>query len=323
MSLLEENEATFSLQGKRVWVAGHTGMVGSALTRRLGQEDCEVLTVSRGEVDLTRQADTQRWIEHARPHVILVAAAKVGGIAANAAYPADFLYVNTMISMNIMKAAAAIGVERLLWMGSSCIYPKHAAQPIQEHALLTGPLEPTNEPYAIAKIASLKLAQAYAQQHGIHSISVMPTNLYGQNDNFDPELSHVIPGVIRRMHVAKITSAPNVTLWGSGTPLREFLHADDLADACVFLVKKHAHLPLINIGSGQELSIRELAHLVAEVVGYEGEIVFDPTKPDGAPRKLLDSSRLTAMGWKPKTDLRSGIEDLYRRWQNGLQIAAE
>ncbi|SES41966.1 GDP-L-fucose synthase [Rhizobium sp. NFR03] len=322
-SLPETYDGDFCLKGKRVWVAGHKGMVGSALVRRLEREDCEILTVSRREVDLTRQSDTERWIDHARPHVILVAAAKVGGIVANATYPADFLYINTMIAMNIMKAAATIGTERLLWMGSSCIYPKHAAQPIDERALLTGPLEPTNEPYAIAKIAALKLAEAYARQHGIHSISVMPTNLYGQNDNFDPELSHVIPGMILRMHRAKTTRAAAVTLWGSGTPLREFLHADDLADACIFLVKKHADVSLVNIGSGHELSIRDLAHLVADIVGYEGNIVFDPAKPDGAPRKLLDSSRLAAMGWAPKTDLRSGIEDLYRRWQCEAQIAAE
>lgn len=323
MSLLDQTNTTFRLEGKRVWVAGHNGLVGSALVRRLTEEGCTVLTVSRHEVDLTRQSETERWIEYARPHVILMAAAKVGGIGANAAYPADFLYVNTMISMNVMKAAAANAVERLLWMGSSCIYPKHAPQPIDERALLTGPLEPTNEAYAIAKIASLKLAEAYAQQHGIPSICIMPTNVYGQNDNFDPELSHVIPGMIRRMHLAKTTRASNVTLWGSGTPLREFLHADDLADACVFLVKNHAHLPIINIGSGQELSICELAHLVADIVGYKGSIVFNQEMPDGAPRKLLNSSRLSAMGWKPKVDLRSGIEDLYRRWQSSVQDAAE
>lgn len=323
MSLPEENRAPYDLAGKRVWVAGHRGMVGSALVRRLERENCEILTVNRREVDLTRQSDTERWIAHARPQVILVAAAKVGGIAANATYPADFLYINTMISMNIMKATADLGTERLLWMGSSCIYPKHAAQPIDERALMTGPLEPTNAAYAIAKIASLTLAQAYARQHGIRSISVMPTNLYGQNDNFDPELSHVIPGMIRRMHDAKRGRAPTVTLWGSGTPLREFLHADDLADACIFLVRQHADLPLINIGSGQELSIRDLAHLVADIVGYEGHIAFDTTKPDGAPRKLLDSSRLSAMGWTPKIGLRDGIADLYRRWRSEAQIAAE
>ncbi|KQR76040.1 GDP-L-fucose synthase family protein [Rhizobium sp. Leaf341] len=323
MSLPETTEATFRLEEKRVWVAGHTGMVGSALVRRLAQENCKVLTVRRREVDLTRQAETEQWIDHARPQVILMAAAKVGGIVANATYPAEFLYDNTMIAMNVMKAAAAVGVERLLWMGSSCIYPKHAAQPMREEDLLTGPLEPTNEAYAIAKIASLKLAEAYARQYGIPSISVMPTNLYGQDDNFDLQSSHVIPGMIRRLHEAKIRQAPSVTLWGSGMPLREFLHADDLADACVFLLKREVQASLINIGSGLELSIADLARLIAGIVGYDGRIVFDRDKPDGAPRKLLDSSRLAAMGWTPSVGLKSGIEDLYRRWQGEAQIAAE
>lgn len=306
----------FSFKGKRVWVAGHNGMVGSALVRRLEREHCEILKVSRRELDLTRQSDTEDWIEAARPDVILVAAAKVGGIAANAAYPADFLYINTLIAMNIMKAAARIGVEKLLWMGSSCIYPKFAAQPIDERALLTGPLEPTNEAYAIAKIAALKLAQVYAAQYGVRSISVMPTNLYGQNDNFDPQGSHVIPAMLRRMHEAKISGDDSVVVWGTGNPLREFMHVDDLADACCFLMKSHTHLPLTNVGSGQEISIRDLAYLVAEIVGYRGRIVFDDSKPDGAPRKLLNCSRLNDLGWKPKVDLRSGINDLYVRWRD-------
>jgi len=306
----------FSFKGKRVWVAGHNGMVGSALVRRLEREHCEILKVSRRELDLTRQSDTEDWIEAARPDVILVAAAKVGGIAANAAYPADFLYINTLIAMNIMKAAARIGVEKLLWMGSSCIYPKFAAQPIDERALLTGPLEPTNEAYAIAKIAALKLAQVYAAQYGVRSISVMPTNLYGQNDNFDPQGSHVIPAMLRKMHEAKISGDDSVVVWGTGNPLREFMHVDDLADACCFLMKSHTHLPLTNVGSGQEISIRDLAYLVAEIVGYRGRIVFDDSKPDGAPRKLLNCSRLNDLGWKPKVDLRSGINDLYVRWRD-------
>lgn len=323
MFLPETTEASFPLAEKRVWVAGHNGMVGSALVRRLDQENCKVLTVSRRELDLTRQEDTERWINDARPQVILMAAAKVGGIVANATCPADFLYVNTMIAMNVMKAAAAIGVEQLLWMGSSCIYPKLAMQPIHERELLTGPLEPTNEAYAIAKIASLKLACAYAQQYGIPSISVMPSNLYGQNDNFDPELSHVIPGMIRRLHEAKMRREPTVMLWGSGTPLREFLHVDDLADACVFLLRRESHLSLINIGSGLEISIRDLARIIADIVGFDGRVVFDHEKPDGTPRKLLDSSRLAAMGWSPKVDLKNGIADLYRRWQSEAKIAAE
>jgi len=314
----------FSLKGKRVWVAGHNGLVGSALVHRLEQEECTILKVSHGELDLTRQADTERWMAKSRPEVVLVAAAKVGGIAANSAYPADFLYINAMIAMNIMKAAADIGTEKLLWMGSSCIYPKFAAQPIDEHALLTGPLEPTNEPYAIAKIAALKLAQAYAAQYGTRSISVMPTNLYGRNDNFDPQGSHVIPAMVRKMHEAKVSDSETVTVWGTGNPLREFLHVDDLADACVLLMKTHTHLQLINVGSGQEVSIRDLAYLVADIVGYRGQIVFDTSKPDGTPRKRLNSLRLHALGWTPKVDLRGGIEDLYHHWrQRAGQVAAE
>ena len=312
----------FSFRGKRVWVAGHNGMVGSALVRRLEREDCEILTVSRQELDLTRQSDTENWMEAARPDVVLVAAGKVGGIAANAAYPADFLYVNALIAMNIMKAAAEIGVEKLLWMGSSCIYPKFAQQPIEEGALLSGPIEPTNEAYAIAKIAALKLAEAYAVQHGVNSVSVMPTSLYGPNDNFDPQGSHVIPAMLRKMHEAKISSADTVTLWGTGRPLREFMHVDDLADACCFLMKRHRHLPLTNVGSGQEISIRDLAYLVAEIVGYRGRIDFDESKPDGTPRKLLNCSLLNDLGWTPRVDLRSGIEDLYTRWRGLVEIAA-
>lgn len=306
----------FSFKGKRVWVAGHNGMVGSALVRRLEREDCDMLKVSRSELDLTRQCDTERWMAAARPEVILVAAAKVGGIAANATYPADFLYTNTMIALNIMKAATDIGAEKLLWIGSSCIYPKFAAQPIDEHALLTGSLEPTNEAYAIAKIAALKLAQAYAAQHGMRSISVMPTNLYGRNDNFNLETSHVVPAMIRKMHEAKVGGRESVSIWGTGSPLREFLHVDDLADACIFLMKTHTHLQLINIGSGQEISIRDLAYLVADIVGYRGQIVCDISKPDGTPRKFLNSSRLNALGWVPKIDLRSGIKEVYERWQS-------
>ncbi|SMF52551.1 GDP-L-fucose synthase [Xaviernesmea oryzae] len=314
----------FSLKGKRVWVAGHNGLVGSALVHRLEREECTILKVSHGELDLTRQADTERWMAKSRPEVVLVAAAKVGGIAANSAYPADFLYINAMIAMNIMKAATDIGTEKLLWMGSSCIYPKFAAQPIDEHALLTGPLEPTNEPYAIAKIAALKLAQAYAAQYGTRSISVMPTNLYGRNDNFDPQGSHVIPAMVRKMHEAKVADSETVTVWGTGNPLREFLHVDDLADACVLLMKTHTHLQLINVGSGQEVSIRDLAYLVADIVGYRGQIVFDTSKPDGTPRKRLNSLRLHALGWTPKVDLRSGIEDLYHHWRpRAGQVAAE
>ncbi|MDH7803206.1 MULTISPECIES: GDP-L-fucose synthase [unclassified Rhizobium] len=319
----KSKEVPFSLRGKRVWVAGHTGMVGSALVRRLEGENCEILKVSRSELDLTRQYETEQWMKAARPEVIFVAAAKVGGIAANAAYPADFLYTNTLISMNIMKSAADIGVEKLLWMGSSCIYPKFAAQPITENALLTGPLEPTNEAYAIAKIATLKLSQFYASQHGLNCVSVMPTNIYGLNDNFDPQSSHVIPAMIRRMHEAKISGQNRVVLWGSGSPLREFLHVDDLADACCFLMKSPVYFPLINIGSGREISIRNLAHLIAGVVGYDGQIIFDTSKPDGAPRKLLDCSRLKKLGWTSTVELRHGIQDLYEWWRQPKPLRSD
>ncbi|RYE64686.1 MAG: GDP-L-fucose synthase [Oxalobacteraceae bacterium] len=321
-SQTETHSVPFDLAGKRVWVAGHTGMVGSALVRRLQREDCEILSVVRRHVDLTRQADTERWIGQARPDVIFVAAAKVGGIAANAAFPADFIYANTMIAMNIMKAASSVGTEKMVWFGSSCIYPKYAEQPILETALLTGSLEPTNEAYSVAKIAGLKLAQAYATQHGVCSISVMPTNLYGPNDNFHPENSHVIPAIMLKMHMAKTAGDTVVTLWGSGNPLREFLHVDDLADACVFLARNHAQLPLINIGSGLELSIRNLSHIVAEVVGYRGRIEFDVSKPDGPPRKLLDSRRLQSLGWAPRVELLSGLKDLYGRWCHQQNTAA-
>lgn len=310
------NDILFSLEGKRVWVAGHNGMVGSALVRRLRNEGCRILTVSRRELDLTRQADTERWMDAARPEIIFVAAGKVGGIAANASDPADFLYVNMMIAMNIMRAAADSGVCKLLWMGSSCIYPKFAVQPIEESALLTGAIEPTNEGYAIAKIAALKLAEAYATQHGVRSVLVMPTNLYGQNDNFDPQTSHVIPALLRRMHEARMAGAPCVTLWGSGNPLREFLHVDDLADACCFVMKNVSASHLINIGSGKEIAIRDLAGLIADIVGFRGEITFDTGHPDGAPRKLLDCGRLHGLGWRSNIDLRQGIGDLYARWSN-------
>lgn len=323
VSLAEPSDRdVFSFAGKRVWVAGHKGMVGSALVRRLEREGCDILAVSRQELDLTRQSDTERWIKAARPDVVFVAAAKVGGIAANAAYPADFLYTNMLIAMNVMKAAADIGVEKLLLLGSSCIYPKFAAQPIDERSLLTGPLEPTNEAYAIAKISALKLAEAYATQYGIRSVLAMPTNLYGQNDNFDPHNSHVIPAMLRKMHEAKLAGQESVSVWGTGEPLREFLHVDDLADACCFLMRRRDHVPLINIGSGSEISIRDLAYLVADIVGFRGRIVFDTSKPDGTFRKLLNSSRLNDMGWKPVVELRHGIADLYDRWLRETSAAA-
>ena len=317
ISTAEKATVSYDLRGKRIWIAGHTGMVGSALFRRLKQERCDIQTVAHGEVDLTRQADTENWMRKARPEAIFIAAARVGGIGANARYPAEFLSENALILINVIKSASELGVEKLLALGSSCIYPKHAEQPISEDALLTGSLEPTNEAYALAKIMGLKLASAYCEQYGCRFISAMPTNLYGQNDNFDLDHSHVIPALIRKMHDAKVARRDSVVVWGTGTPRREFLHVDDLADACVFVMKAYEGSKPINIGSGEEISIGELAFLIADIVDFRGHIVFDAFKPDGAPRKLLDSSRLRALGWRHTIGLRAGIEELYARWKSG------
>jgi len=318
ISMAETDTYHFDLQGKRVWVAGHTGMVGSALLRRLQREDCDLLKVPHETLDLTRQRETEDWMAKARPDAIFIAAAKVGGIIANSTYPADFLYDNAMIAMNIMHTAHRLGVQKLLWLGSSCVYPKYAEQPIREDSLLTAALEPTNEAYAVAKIAGLKLAESYARQYGRHFITAMPTNLYGPNDNFDLQNSHVLPALIRKMHEAKIAGSPSVVVWGTGTPKREFLHVDDLADACVFVMKRHAGPEIINIGSGNEISIGEAAKLIARIVGYEGKIVFDTTKPDGAPRKLVDSSRLRGMGWLPGIEFETGVREAYLTWQQSM-----
>ena len=307
-------ETEFSLQGKRVWVAGHRGMVGSALVRRLASENCEVLTVDRSIVDLRSQADVRSWVKAQAPEVVFLAAAKVGGILANDSFPADFLYDNLMIEANVIHSAFEAGVTKLIFLGSSCIYPKLAEQPLREDALLTGPLEPTNEWYAIAKIAGVKLCQAYRKQHGADFISGMPTNLYGPGDNYDLNASHVLPALIRKAHEAKLAKAATLTIWGTGAPLREFLHVDDCADAVVSLVKRYSAAEHINIGSGEEISIHELARLVAEVVGFEGQIVCDASKPDGTPRKLMDSRKLHALGWAPRIGLRSGIEAVYREF---------
>ncbi|MEO4001002.1 GDP-L-fucose synthase [Mesorhizobium sp. CAU 1732] len=301
----------YSLKDRRVFVAGHRGMVGSAIVRRLEGENCEVLTASRKELDLRDQSAVRRWIADRKPDAVVLAAAKVGGILANDTYPADFLYENLVIETNVIESSFRNEVEKLIFLGSSCIYPKFAPQPIPEDALLTGPLEPTNEWYAIAKIAGLKLCQAYRRQHGVDYISAMPTNLYGPGDNYDLEKSHVIPAMLRKAHEAKFAGEREMTIWGSGTPKREFLHVDDAADAMVYLLKSYSGDGHVNVGSGEDISILDLAHMVASVVGFDGEILRDETKPDGTPRKLMDVTRLFETGWRPKHDLRSGLEDAY------------
>jgi GDP-L-fucose synthase len=302
----------YELKGKRIWVAGHRGMVGSAVARRLEPEGCTILTATRAELDLTRQAEVESFVRDQKPDAIVLAAAKVGGILANDTYPADFLFENLLIENNIFGAAHASDVGRLLFLGSSCIYPKHAPQPITEDALLTGPLEETNEWYAIAKIAGIKLAQAFRKQYGRDYISAMPTNLYGPGDNFDLKTSHVLPALIRKAHDAKLTHAETITVWGTGTPRREFLHADDCADALVFLLKSYSGAGHVNVGSGEDLSILELTQLVCRVVGYDGRIVHDLSKPDGTPRKLMSADKLRAMGWAPTISLEDGIAETYR-----------
>ncbi len=302
----------FTLAGKRVWVAGHRGMVGAALTRRLGSESCTLLEATRREVDLREQAAVRAWMARERPEVVFVAAATVGGILANDTRPAEFLYDNLMIEANIIDAARQVGVEKLLFLGSSCIYPRLAPQPMAESALLTGPLEPTNEWYAIAKIAGIKLAQSYRRQYGCRFISAMPTNLYGPNDNFDLASSHVLPALIRKTHEAKVSNAESVVLWGTGRPRREFLHVDDLADALVHLMKVYDGEGHVNIGVGEDVSIAELAQICARVVGFQGRFDYDTSKPDGTPRKLLDVSLLSALGWQASIPLEAGIAGAYR-----------
>ena len=301
----------YSLAGKRVYVAGHSGMVGSAIVRQLASRECEVLTADRS-TDLRDQAAVRGWFAENRPDAVVVAAAKVGGILANDSFPAEFLYDNLMIEANIIEAAYRNKAEKLLFLGSSCIYPRLAPQPITEDALLTGPLEPTNEWYAIAKIAGVKLCQAYRRQYGCDFISAMPTNLYGQGDNFDLASSHVLPALMRKAHEAKLSVAASIEIWGTGTPRREFLHVDDLAAACVFLIENYSGEQHVNIGSGQDLPIIELAEIVCEIVGFEGAITRDTSKPDGTPRKLMSGEKLASMGWAPQISLREGIADTYR-----------
>ncbi len=301
----------FDLRGKRVYVAGHTGMAGAAIARRLASEGCEILAPDRKTLDLTHQEATEAWIGQARPDAVFLAAGRVGGVHANDTYPADFIADNLAIALNVMRASLAANVKKLLFLGSSCIFPRNAPQPMTEELLLTGPLEPTNEWYAVAKIAGIKLAQAYRRQFGVDFISVMPTNLYGPGDNYHPENSHVPAALIRRFHEAKVAGAPQVSVWGSGSPKREFLAADDLGDACVFVMKHYSGEPFLNVGTGQEVSIREFAELVAEIVGYRGRLAFDTGRPDGSPRKLLDVSRLAALGWTARTPLREGLKAAY------------
>ncbi|MFZ5615867.1 MAG: GDP-L-fucose synthase [Pseudomonadota bacterium] len=302
----------YELAGKRVFIAGHRGMVGSALSRRLSTENCAaILTIGRDALDLREQADVRRWMSDHLPEAVFIPAAKVGGIHANAAYPADFLYDNLMIAANLLHAAQETGVQKLLFLGSSCVYPRLAPQPIAEEALLTGPLEPTNEWYAVAKIAGIKLCEAFRRQHGCDFISAMPTNLYGPGDNFHPENSHVIPGMIQRAHRARIEGRRDFEIWGTGSPYREFMHVDDCADALVFIMKHYSDDRLINVGTGTDVTIEDLARMIMDIVGLDGELKKDLGKPDGTPRKLLSVDKLRALGWSPKTPLREGLMATY------------
>jgi GDP-L-fucose synthase len=315
--------SSFDLTGKRVFVAGHRGMVGGALVRRLAREDVVLVTVSRSEVDLRDQAAVFSWFAKSRPQVVFLAAAKVGGIVANNTLRAEFIYDNIAIATNVIHAAHVNGAEKLMFLGSSCIYPKLAAQPLREDSMLTGPLEPTNEPYAIAKIAGIKLVEAYRGQYGADFINVMPTNLYGPGDNYHPEYSHVVAALIRRFHEAKRAEAAEVVVWGTGTPRREFLYVDDMADACVHLMKTYSDHELVNIGTGEDITIADFARVVAATVGYQGRLSFDPSRPDGTPRKLLDVSRLAKLGWRATTSLEDGIARAYQAFlQETGQAAA-
>jgi len=302
----------FPLKGRKIWVAGHHGMVGSALLRRLAGEECEIVTVSHAALDLTRQAEVEAWLGETKPEAIFLAAAHVGGILANDTRPADFIYDNLAIETNVLHAAFKVGVKKLLFLGSSCIYPKFAPQPIPETALLEGQLEPTNQWYAIAKIAGLKMAQAYRRQYGADFISAMPTNLYGQGDNFDLLSSHVVPALIAKMHRAKVEGAASVEIWGTGKPRREFLYVDDLADALVHLMKVYSDEPHVNVGTGTDVAISELAELLAEIIGFSGDIRYDTGKPDGTPKKLLDVQRLNALGWQAGVPLDVGLRKTYQ-----------
>lgn len=312
-------DTLFELKGKRVYVAGHGGMVGGALVRRLREEGCEILTSNRREIDLRNQAEVDGWFARERPDAVFLAAAKVGGIHANNTFRGEFIYDNLMISANIIHASFRHETKKLQFLGSSCIYPKFANQPIDENQLLQGPLEPTNEPYAIAKIAGIKLAEAYRRQYGVDYISVMPTNIYGPGDSYHPENSHVIAALLRRFHEAKVKDLPEVAIWGTGTPRREFLYVEDLADACVFLMKTYSSTEFVNIGLGEDVTIEELAKLISRIVDYKGKLVFDPSRPDGTPRKLLDVSKLAGLGWQAATSLKSGLTAAYAAYLRDVQ----
>ena len=310
--MTEPAPVVFPLRGRRVFVAGHRGMVGAAVARRLEREGSEVLTIGREDLDLRRQAEVERWFAAAQPDAVIVAAATVGGIFANDTRPAEFLYDNLLIAGNVIEAARRSATKKLLFLGSSCIYPRLAPQPMTEEALLSGPLEPTNQWYAVAKIAGLKLCAAYRRQYGADFISAQPTNLYGPGDTFDLQASHVVPALMAKIHRAKLSGASDVEVWGTGAARREFLHVDDLADALVFLMGRYSDESHVNVGCGEDISIRDLAGLIAEVVGFTGSFRYDTSRPDGAPRKLLEVSKLTAMGWRPRIALRDGLTDAYR-----------
>lgn len=308
---IEGSAAAFDLKGKRVFVAGHKGMAGSAIVRRLRQEPCELLVAERSALDLTQQEQVQAYLSATRPDVLVMAAGRVGGILANSTLPANFLAENLAMALNCIHASHLASVKKLVYLGSTCVYPRLARQPISEDQLLTGEFEPTNQWYAVAKIAGIKLCEAYRRQYGDDFISVMPTNLYGPGDNYHPEHSHVVAALIRRFHEAKIADAPQVVVWGTGTPRREFLYVDDFADACVFILKNYSDFQFVNIGFGEDIAIADFAQAVAAVIGYRGKIVFDTSRPDGMPRKLVDTSRLTAMGWRPSVPLREGLGKAY------------
>ena len=315
------NAVPYHLEGKRVWVAGHRGMAGSAIVRRLARERCEVLTAARDDVDLRRQGEAEAWLAQQRPQAVIVAAATVGGIHANATRPAEFLYDNLAIETNVIHAAWKTGVEKLLFLGSSCIYPRMAPQPMTEDSMLTGPLEPTNEWYAVAKIAGIKLCEAYRRQYGCDFISAMPTNLYGPGDNYDLQQGHVAAALQMKIHRAKATGAPQVQVWGTGTPRREFLFVDDMADALIFMLKNYSGEQHLNVVTGQDITIRELAELIASIAGYRGSVADDPSNPDATPRKVMDVSKLTQLGWRARTPLQEGLRFAYQWYEKNVAEA--